>query len=115
MQITADDKIKLWINDIEITVDGADDWESVGIVEGLEEYLVAGDNVIAISVYNGTSAAALLFDGFVETTDGQWIDFYSTDAVVSMIDAPDGWNKKDFARDKFYRLPRVPQGISQCS
>lgn len=31
MQITADDKIKLWINDIEITVDGADDWESVGM------------------------------------------------------------------------------------
>ena len=96
MQITADDRVKLWINGTEITVDGADDWESVGTVEGLEEYFVAGDNVIAIEVYNGTSAAALLFDGFVETADGQWIDFYSTDAVVSVIDAPEGWNKKDF-------------------
>lgn len=96
LQITADDKIKIWINGVEVTVDGAEDWATVGVLDGLEQYLVAGDNVFAISVYNGTSAAALLFDGYVETTDGQWIDFYSTDDVVSVVEAPDGWNKKDF-------------------
>ena len=97
LQITADDEIKVWINGTEITLDdAATDWTSVSFIEELEKYFVVGDNVIAIEVQNFTSAAGLLFDGFVRSEDGERFDFYSTTATLSWHEEVEGWHEKDF-------------------
>lgn len=96
LQITADDEVKLWVNGTEITLDGANDWETVALVDTITDYLVAGENIFAIEVYNGTSAAALLFDGFAEMEDGSRVDFYSMDSVISNTDGPEGWQQPEY-------------------
>jgi hypothetical protein len=78
----------------EITLDdAATDWASVTFVEQLQDYFIAGDNVLAIEVQNFTSAAALLFDGYVETVSGGWIDFYSDTTILCSKEEVDGWTE----------------------
>ncbi len=96
LQITADDKVKLWVNGTEVVLDGADDWENVALVDTLADYLVAGDNTFAIEVYNGSSAAALLFDGYAEMADGTRVDFYSMDSAISTVEAAEGWQQPGY-------------------
>ena len=116
LQITVDDKVKLWINDVEIALESADDWESVKVVEELEQYLVVGDNVIAIEATNESSAAGLLYDGFVKTTNEERIDFYSDGQEVSSTVYVEGWNEKGFD-DSSWTQTRVigPAGTSPWS
>lgn len=97
LQITADDYLRLWINGVEIVDDTmSQHWENVALIEDLQDYMKAGDNVIAVSVGNYTSYAGLLFDGYVQTDDGEWLDFYSTEATVSSIKEYEGWYEPDF-------------------
>lgn len=97
LQITADDRMRLWVNGVEIIDDAmSQNKEYVSLIEGMEDYLTEGENVIAISAWNYTSYAGVLFDGYVETEDGEWVDFYSTDAAVSSLTEVEGWHEKDF-------------------
>lgn len=97
LQITADDRMRLWINGVEV-VDQAmsEDRANVSLIDGIEQYMTAGENVIAVSAWNFTSYAGVLFDGYVETESGEWVDFYSTEATVSSLTEVDGWNEKGF-------------------
>lgn len=102
LQITADDNLRVWINGIELEDDSfKEHWENIAVFDNLEEYFVAGDNVIAVSVVNFTSYAGLLFDGYVETEEGAWVDFYSTEAVVSSLKEYEGWYEKNFDDSKW--------------
>lgn len=97
LQITADDNLRLWINGMEIVDDSmSQHWANISLIDSLENYMTAGENVIAVSVKNNTSYAGLLFDGYVETENGVWVDFYSTDVTVSSLTEYDGWQEKDF-------------------
>ena len=97
LQITADDYLRLWINGVEITDETMSmHWREIALIEGLDDYLKKGDNVIAVSVGNYTSYAGLLFDGYVQTTEGEWIDFYSTEETVSNLKEFDGWYEPEF-------------------
>lgn len=96
-QITADDYLRLWINGVEIVDDTmSQHWENVALIDGLQDYMKAGENVIAVSVGNYTSYAGLLFDGYVQTNNGEWIDFYSSEATVSSLQEYEGWYEPDF-------------------
>lgn len=102
LQITGDDRVKLWINDMEISLgDEAKEWGSISSVEGLQDYMVTGDNIIAIEVSNDSSAGALLFDGYVETDDGTRVDLYSNGTVLSSTEKVDGWNTAKFDDSKW--------------
>ncbi len=73
IQITADDRLTLWINGMEVKDDNMDqDYGYVSVIEGLEQYLVPGENVIAVSVVNFTVHAGLLFDGYAECENGEY-------------------------------------------
>lgn len=96
LQITADDSVTLYINGVKLTMDGYDDWESTSAVDNLADYLVEGKNTLAIDVYNRSSAAALLFDGYVETEKGTWIDLISDENVLSYMEEAEGWTNVEF-------------------
>ena len=96
LQITADDSVTLYINGVKLTLDGYDDWESTSTVENLADYLVVGKNTLAIDVYNRSSAAALLFDGYVETENGTWVNLISDENVLSYMEEVEGWTNVEF-------------------
>lgn len=97
LQITADDYLRLWINGVEIVDDSMNEhYANVSTIDGLQDYMQKGDNVIAVSVGNYTVDAGLLFDGYIETENGEWVDIYSTDKTVSNLTEIDGWQAKDF-------------------
>jgi len=97
LQITADDRLELYVNGKQIVADEfKQHWSNIGIVEGLQDYLTTGENVIAIAVSNDTSYAGLIFDGYVETVSGEWVDFYSMEDTVSSLTEYKGWNEKEF-------------------
>lgn len=101
LQITADDSVTLYINGVKLELDGYDDWESTSMVENLADYLVVGKNTLAIDVYNRSSAAALLFDGYVETENGTWINLVSNDTILANKEAVDGWTEVEFDDSKW--------------
>lgn len=97
LQITADDRLELWINGNRVEDDNMNEnSEYVSVISGIEKYLKTGDNVIAVSVRNFTSYAGLLFDGYVETENGEWIDFYSNESVLSTLTEYENWNLPEF-------------------
>ena len=97
IQITADDYLRMWINGVEIVDDAFDEtWSSISMIEDLQNYMTAGENVIAVSVGNYTLYSGLLFDGYVTTENGEWVDIISTDATVSSLTEHEGWQEKDF-------------------
>ena len=102
LQITADDYLRLWVNGVEI-VDAAmnEHYANVSTIDTLYEYMKKGDNIIAVSVGNYTVDAGLIFDGYIETENGEWVDIYSTDKVVSSVTEFNGWQEKDFDDTKW--------------
>lgn len=102
IQITADDRLKLWVNGVEIVEESMDNrYMYISVIDDLADYLVPGENVIAVRVVNYTSYSGLLFDGYAETESGEWIDFYSSEDVVSSLVEYDGWQEKDFDDSKW--------------
>ncbi len=97
IQITADDNLRVWINGTEIIDDSmSEHWANISMIDSLTDYMTAGENVIAVSVTNFTSYAGLLFDGYVETENGEWVDIISTDTTVSSLVEYEGWQEKDY-------------------
>lgn len=97
LQITADDRMQLWVNGVEVVDENmSQNSEYVSVIDDIYKYMKAGDNVIAVSVRNYTSYAGLLFDGYVETESGEWVDFYSTESTVSTLTEYENWYKEDY-------------------
>ncbi len=97
IQITADDRLKMWINGVEVIDPNMDKTYSlISVVNNLQDYLVPGENVIAVRVINYNVHAGLLFDGYAETKSGEWVDFYSDENTVSSLVEYDGWEKPEF-------------------
>ena len=94
LQITADDRLKLWVNGVQVVDENMSmNSEFVSVIDDIYKYMKAGDNVIAVSVQNYTVYAGLLFDGYVETEKGEWVDFYSSESTVSTLTEYDDWYK----------------------
>ena len=75
LQITADDRLKVWINGVEYHDEGMDSrFTEVSALDGIHESILEGDNVLAVEVVNHTAYAGLIFDGFIETEDGKTIN-----------------------------------------
>lgn len=102
IQITADDRLKLWVNGVEVVEENMDNrYMYISVIDDLADYLVPGENVIAVRVVNYTAYSGLLFDGYAETESGEWIDFYSTEDTVSSLVEYEGWQEKDFDDSKW--------------
>ena len=102
IQITADDRLQLWINGIRIEEENMNNrYMYISVIDDLADYLVPGENVIAVRVVNYTAFSGLLFDGYAEMEDGERVDFYSTEDTVSTLTEYDGWNEKEFDDSKW--------------
>lgn len=102
MQMTADDYYEIYINGIKYETENSHNhWENTTICDDLADYLVPGTNVLAFSVGNYTSYAGLIFDGYVETEDDEWIDFYSGVDTVSTKEFSEGWYEPNFDDSKW--------------
>lgn len=108
LQITADDNLDLYINGQKVSDDQMlEHWGNISVLEGLEQYFHEGDNLIAVAVKNFTSFAGLIFDGYVETEDEQWIDFYSTEDVVAINYYEENWNRPDYDDSKWPKTVKM--------
>ena len=97
LQITADDRMKLWVNGEKYEDDQMNMRHTeVSVLDTIHESLKPGDNVIAVAVTNFTAYAGLIFDGFAEMADGTRIDFYSTTHIISSKVEEEGWFERDF-------------------
>lgn len=102
IQITADDRLQLWINGIRVEEENMNDrYMYISVIDNISDYLVPGDNVIAVRVVNYTAYSGLLFDGYAEMANGERIDFYSKEDTVSSLVEQEGWQEKEFDDSKW--------------
>lgn len=102
MQMTADDYYEIYINGVLYETENSNNhWRETTVADDFADYLVPGKNVLAFAVGNYTSYAGLIFDGYVETEDGKWIDFYSGIDTLSSVEFTEGWKEPDFDDSKW--------------
>ena len=99
IQITGDDKFGLYVNGQKVFDnfdDATDTWANIHTLY-LEEYLVQGDNVIAIDVYNQGAYSGLLFDGIWTLESGEKVFCVSDTATLCRNADPVGdWTATDY-------------------
>ncbi len=85
LQLTADDKYQIYVNGQYVDSNwdvGGDSWGDVQVLY-IDEYLVPGENVIAIKSYNLISEAGVLFDGKITLKNGETVTLKSDKTVKS--------------------------------
>lgn len=109
IQITADDNLELYVNGVDYSDEQMKEhWGNISIIDNIHESLHEGENIIAVSVVNFTSYAGLIFDGFVETEEGDWIDFYTNvDSTISSLEEKEGWTEVDFDDSDWTKVIKV--------
>ncbi len=95
IQITADDKYKLYVNGMEVYEETAagDTWSMPGTFD-LTQYLQKGKNVIAVRLYNDVYAYGLLYDGIIKMENNSSLRFYSDESLMIAREHK-GWSEAD--------------------
>lgn len=95
IQISADDKYKLYINGIEVYEETGtgETWSMPGQFD-LTDYLQKGKNVIAVRMYNNIYAYGIMYDGIVKMENNASLRFVSDDSVM-IAKEHNGWTERD--------------------
>lgn len=116
IQITGDDRFALYVNGKEVYNGVNDDtstWASVQVLQ-LEDYLVKGENILAIDVYNLGDYGGLIFDGIWTFADGTTVKCMSGGDTLCLNPDPTGdWkalNYDDSAWSRSVIYGDVPMG-----
>lgn len=97
MQFSADDRIYLWINGVEVPRTGSwDSWDAVKIVD-FAKYCKEGKNVIAAKIENDNSYGGYLLDATIMLDTGKEYRVVTNSATtVSSKDESPNWYAQDF-------------------
>ncbi len=95
IQISADDKFKLYINGREVYEETAsgDTWSMPSCLD-ITEYLQKGKNVVAVRMYNNIYAYGLVYDGIVKMENDSSLRFVSDESVL-VAKETSAWTAQD--------------------